>query len=110
MMSLITFRTDLDQIIDDHFAAEVRADVPAIVATFSPTSNTISWETTAPATVATKRLPSTPPFRRPAAGGDRAMHRYYGDDIVVDESLVLAVPSVPRYRAGVPTDRSGSGS
>ena len=91
MMSLITFRTDLDQIIDDHFAAEVRADVPAIVATFSADiehdfvendrashgrDEAAAFYT---ALFADLRLEAIEP-----------LHRYYGDDFVVDESLVLA--------------------
>src|SRR5262245_1091862 len=81
----------LDALVDDHFAAEIDGDLPRLLATFAVD---VEHDVVGDPSVSRGR-DQVAAFYRDLLAGPRleqidTVHRYHGDDFVVDESLVTA--------------------
>jgi steroid delta-isomerase-like uncharacterized protein len=83
--------TDLDRIVDDHFAAELRGDIDATIATFT---DDVEHDVVGSPAVSHGRAEAAAFYRRLFADLHlteiEKVRRYHGPDFVVDESIVHA--------------------
>jgi steroid delta-isomerase-like uncharacterized protein len=88
---LIDTDTDFDRIVDAHFAAELRGDVDATIATFT---DDVEHDVVGSPAVGHGRAEAAVFYRRLFADLHLAeiekVRRYHGPDFVVDESIVHA--------------------
>ena len=90
-MTQVLSATDLDRIVDEHFAAELRGDVDATIATFT---DDVEHDVVGRPTVSHGRAEAAAFYRNLFADLHlieiESVRRYHGPDFVIDESMVLA--------------------
>jgi steroid delta-isomerase-like uncharacterized protein len=90
-MTAAVLRSELDALVDGHFDAEVRGDVGALLATFT---DDVEHDVVGNERVSHGRQAAAAFYEHLLADlrldEIRPVHRYYGDDFVVDESVVHA--------------------
>ena len=90
-MTSVLHETKLDQLIDDHFQAELDEDIDAVISTFAAD---VEHDVVGRPHVGHGRAEAAAFYRELFTDLrlDRfdSVHRYHGDDFVVDESIVHA--------------------
>jgi uncharacterized protein len=90
-MTTLNDRTAVDDLVDNHFAAEIRGDLAALLATFT---DDVEHDVVGNPSVSHGRVEVADFYRGLLADltldAVRSVRRYHGDGFVVDESMVAA--------------------
>lgn len=91
MTTAMTTSSDLDALVDSHFAAEIERDLPALLATFA---DDVEHDVVGNPSVSTGKEQVAGFYRDLFADLSldqiRSVRRYHGDGFTVDESIVTA--------------------